>query len=86
MTDHASTDTRQRAEPAQHIVLDSRARLACHRREYAAGQVMSEFVLISACVLAALLVPWMDGRSPVTLLIAAVIEFINAFAFWMAFI
>lgn len=48
--------------------------------------MMSEFTLISAVLLAALLLPWVDGRSPVAMLLAAVVEFINAFAFWMAFV
>lgn len=50
------------------------------------GQVMSEFLLIGACLLAALLLPWMEGQSPAQRLLVAVIDAINAFAFWMAFI
>lgn len=48
--------------------------------------MMSEFTLIGAALLAALLLPWLDGRSPAAMLLGAVVEFINAFAFWMAFV
>jgi len=55
-------------------------------RSVQAGQASVEFVVISASLVAALCLPWMDGLSPAEWLLGAMVEAAAAIPAWLAVI
>ncbi len=50
-------------------------------RQY--GQAMTETLLVSLAIAAALLVPWLEGESPAALLLGAVVGVSRSFQAWL---
>jgi hypothetical protein len=47
------------------------------------GQSAVEFIVVTLCVALALLVPWMDGKSPADMLLVALAEFAASQTAWL---
>jgi hypothetical protein len=53
------------------------------RRDAQAGQAMTETLLATLAIAAALLAPWLDGESPAGLLFGALVGVSRAFQGWL---
>jgi hypothetical protein len=49
-----------------------------------AGQAMTETLVATLAIAAALLAPWLDGESPAALLLGAVVGVSSSFQGWLA--
>lgn len=47
------------------------------------GQVMTEALLVSLALAAALLLPWLEGQSPAALLLGTVLGLSRSFQAWL---